>query len=73
MLTAAKVFIIIGMISGWWTVLPIVFGILALKKMKTATCKAEAKSMAICALIFCSLLGGIFMLCAPDEQYANYN
>jgi len=31
---AAQIFIIIGMVVGFWTILPLVFGIMALVKMK---------------------------------------
>ena len=31
---AAQSFIIIGMVVGFWTILPLVFGIMALVKMK---------------------------------------
>ena len=33
MKTAAKVFIIIGMVVGFWSILPLIFGGLALKKL----------------------------------------
>ncbi|MBR2616376.1 MAG: hypothetical protein IKC69_06840 [Clostridia bacterium] len=62
----AKVFIIIGMIVGFWYVLPLIFGIIALKKMKT---EKPSVGLSVCVLIFCSLLGGIFLLCSKDEEY----
>ena len=68
MKTAAKVFIIIGMIIGFWMILPIIFGALSLGKINTATQKSELVGLGICTLIFCSVLGGIFMLCIPEEQ-----
>jgi hypothetical protein len=66
MQTVAKVFIIIGMICGFWAVLPLVFGIIALKKMKT---EKPSTGLSVCVLLFCSLLGGIFLLCSKDEEY----
>lgn len=66
MKTAAKVFIIIGMIVGCWYVLPIIFGAIALKKMKTAK---PGVGFSICVLIFCSGLGGIFLLCSKASEY----
>ena len=68
MKTAAKIFIIIGMIIGFWMILPIIFGALSLGKINTATQKSELVGLGICTLIFCSVLGGIFMLCIPEEQ-----
>ncbi|MBO5270677.1 MAG: hypothetical protein J6B77_07820 [Clostridia bacterium] len=70
MKTAAKVFIILGMIFGFWYILPIIFGAIALKKLKNAKCKADI-SVATCVLtlIFCSVLGGIFLLCLNDGHF----
>jgi len=73
MKTAAKVFIIIGMVIGFWTILPLVFGGITLSKMKNATCKEDLTVWAVLTLIFCSLLGGIFLLCCKDEDFANNN
>ena len=61
MKTAAKVFIIIGMIVGAIAIFPLVVGIIALNKLNTATKKDDLTVMAILTLLFCSLLGGIFM------------
>ena len=66
MKTAAKIFIWIGMIVGCWTILPLVFGIIALKQMKTGK---PSTGMCVCVLLFCSLLGGIFLLCSKPEEY----
>lgn len=70
MKTAAKVFIIIGMVCGFWTILPLIFGIMGLKKLKTATRKEELTVTAILVLIFCNLIGGILMLCLKDQDLA---
>ena len=70
MKTAAKVFIILGMICGFWAILPLIFGIIALKKLKTATTKDELTTTAILTLLFCNLIGGILMLCLKDEDLA---
>ncbi len=59
MKTLAKVFIIIGMITGFWAILPLVFGIIALKKIKENTMTTGWK---VITLLFVSLLGGIFLL-----------
>ena len=66
MKTAAKIFIIIGMIVGAMAILPLVFGIIALKQMKT---QKPSTGICVCVLLFCSLLGGIFLLCSKDQEY----
>lgn len=66
MKTAAKIFIIISMICGFWTILPLVFGIIALKKMKT---EKPSTGLSVCVLIFCSLLGGLFLLLSKESEY----
>lgn len=66
MKTAAKVFIIIGMITGCVAILPLIFGIIALKKMKT---EKPSTGLSVCVLLFCSLLGGVFLLCSKPEEY----
>lgn len=70
MKTAAKVFIIIGMIFGFWMILPLIFGGITLSKMKTATSKSDLTTWAVLTLLFCSLLGGVFLLCCKDEDFA---
>ena len=66
MKTAATIFIVIGMIVGFWTILPLIFGGIALGQMKT---QKPSTGMCICVLLFVSLLGGIFLLCSKDEEY----
>lgn len=68
MKTAAKVFIIIGMVVGFWTILPLIFGGIALSQMKT---QKPSTGISVCVLLFCSLLGGIFLLCSNDSEYIN--
>lgn len=68
MKTAAKVFIIIGMIVGFWMILPLIFGGIALGKLKKAQTKSELTGIAICVLLFVNVLGGIFMLCIKEED-----
>lgn len=67
---AAKVFIIIGMVCGFPVIFPIIVGTIALKKLNTATCKANIKTIGILTLIFCNIFGGIFMLCLKDSDFA---
>lgn len=66
MKTAAKIFIIIGMICGFWSILPLVFGIIALKKMKT---EKPSTGLSVCVLLFCNLLGGLFLLLSKKSEY----
>lgn len=68
MKTAAKVFIIIGMVIGFWMILPLIFGGLALSKINSATQKEELVGFGVCALLFCSMVGGILMLCIPESE-----
>lgn len=71
MKSAAKVFIWIGMIIGAVFIYPLVVGILALKRINTAQNKEELQVFGILVTLFCSLLGGIFMLCIKDEELKN--
>lgn len=70
MKTAAKVFIILGMICTFYLIIPLIVGFIALKKLKTATSKQELTGIAVVTLIFCSLIGGILMLCLNDKDFA---
>jgi D-alanyl-lipoteichoic acid acyltransferase DltB (MBOAT superfamily) len=45
-----------------------VVGGIALKKLSVAKTKSELLPIGICTIIFCSLLGGIFMLCIPGTD-----
>ncbi len=68
MKTAAKVFIIIGMIAGCWYILPLVFGFIALSKMKNNQMTTGWK---ICVLLFVNIIAGILLLCMPNEEPAS--
>ena len=67
MKTAAQVFIIIGMVCGFWMILPLIFGGIALSQMGKGT--RPSTGMAVCVLLFCSLIGGILLLVAKDEDF----
>ena len=69
MKTAAKVFIILGMICTFYLIFPLVVGFIALKKLKTAKSKQELTGIAVVTLIFCNLIGGILMLCLSDKDF----
>ena len=64
---AAKIFLIIGIIAGFWTIVCPIIGIKTVKRINTATSKAELKALGICSIIFVNVLGGIFTLCIPEE------
>ncbi|MDY6368069.1 MAG: hypothetical protein SPL13_06110 [Clostridia bacterium] len=68
MRTAAKVFIIISMVLQGILILPLIIGCLAIKRLNEATKKEDLTVMGILTLLFCSLLGGIFMLCVSDNE-----
>ena len=66
MKTAAKVFIILGMIMGAVAILPLIFGGIALSKMKNEL----TTGWKVCVLLFVSVIGGILLLCMPEETPA---
>jgi hypothetical protein len=66
MKTAAKVFILIGMVFGFWMILPLIFGFITLKKMKT---EKPSVGLCICDLLFCNTIGGILLLLSKPEEY----
>ncbi len=70
MKTAAKVFIILGMICGCIAILPLIFGGITLSKMKTATTAKELMVWGILDIFFCGLIGGILVLCLKDSDLA---
>lgn len=68
MKTAAKVFIIISMIIGAILIFPLVIGIIALNKMNDENVDHDSYVVwSVLTMIFCSLLGGLFMLLADTE------
>ena len=68
MRTATKVFIWIGMIIGFILIYPLVVGIFALNKLEEAESSKDLQTMGVLTLLFCSLLGGIFMLSIKDFE-----
>lgn len=59
---AAKTFIVIGMILGFYAVLPIIFGTISFRKINRAKSVEELKGWGIATIFLVSVLGGIFML-----------
>ncbi len=70
MKSAAKAFIWIAMILSFYLIFPVIVGVCALKKLDSATTKEELTNIGILTLIFCSMIGGIFMLCIDDNELA---
>ena len=70
MKTAAKIFIILGMIGGCLAILPLIFGGITLSKMNTATSASELKVWGILDIFFCGIIGGILVLCLKDSDLA---
>ncbi len=60
---AAKILTIIGMILGVFGILPLIFGIISLKKQNNGEMTLAWK---ILTLIFVNPLAGIFLLVAKD-------
>ncbi|MBQ9480970.1 MAG: DUF4190 domain-containing protein [Clostridia bacterium] len=67
--TAAKVFIILGMIFQFYLIYPLIVGGIALSKLNSATTKDDLTAIGIITIFFCSIIGGIFMLCVKDEDF----
>ena len=57
---AAKIFTIIGMIAGAIAILPLIFGIITLVKMKNGTLTTGWK---VCNLLFVNIISGVLLLC----------
>ncbi|MBQ9781396.1 MAG: hypothetical protein IJW00_10710 [Clostridia bacterium] len=70
MKTAAKVFIILGMIFQFYLIFPLILGAIALKKLKTAE-KADDISTGwkIVTLLFVNIIAGIILLVMKDTDY----
>ena len=74
MITAIKVFTILGMITLCWLIFPIVIGIITLKKLDVAKSKSELTTLAIVNIFFVSTIGGILLLLVNDADLpANAN
>jgi hypothetical protein len=68
MKTTCKVFIYLSIIFGFYLIVPIIVGVLALEKLDTAKNKEDLKTIGILTLIFCSVIAGILMLCMDDDE-----
>ncbi len=68
MKSAAKIFIIIGMCVGFLAIVPLVLGIIALKRLDAAKKHSDLVTIGILTLLFCSIVGGILLLCLNDDD-----
>ena len=68
MKTAAKVFLILGIILQCYLIYPIILGIFAYKAIDHAKSKNELLTWGILSLVLVSLLGGLFMILIPDNE-----
>lgn len=58
---AQKAFIIIGMIFGFWYILPLIFGIKTLNRLKAGEKLTTGNK--VCVLLFVNTIAGILLLC----------
>lgn len=65
---AARIFIILGMVFGFFLIFPIILGVFALKKLDEATKAEDITTWGIVTLICVSFIGGLLMLLLKDED-----
>lgn len=68
MKTAAKVVIILTMIFGCISILPLIFGGITLSKINKAQTASELQTWGILDIFFCGIVSGILVLCIKDED-----
>jgi hypothetical protein len=67
---ATRIVIIVEMVLLCWMIAPIVFGIIALKKLETATRRADiSTAFGVSTLIFGPTIGGLLLLIMKDSDY----
>lgn len=67
---AAKIFLIIGMVIRAITIIPLILGIVTLKRLDEAKSKDELGiALPILSIFFVNLIAGIIMLCMKDEDF----
>ena len=64
----ARIFIILGMVFTFYLIFPIIVGIIALDKLENAKSRDDLMGIGVCTALFCSLIGGILMLCMTDDD-----
>ena len=68
MKTAAKVFLIIGIVFTFYLIYPIVLGVIACKKLEESKDIKEIHNWGIVCLFLVSIIGGIIMLVMKEED-----
>lgn len=69
MKTAAQVFIIIGMVCGFWVILPLIFGGIALSQMSKG--QRPSTGISVCVLLFCNMIGVSFFFAQRTRTSTN--
>ena len=72
MKSAAKIFIIIGICVGFWAIVPLVVGIIALKRLESAKKSSDLVTIGILTLLFCTRIGGILLLCMREDDLLTF-
>lgn len=67
--TAAKIFIIIGMVLQFYLVYPLIVGTIALNKLKLAQEKKNLTTIGIISIFLCSIIGGILILSIDEKDF----
>lgn len=73
MKVAAKIFLIIGMVFGFFLIFPLIIGLIAIKKIDEAKKQDDLVLWAILSIFLVSPIGGILMLFIQPEEEANNN
>lgn len=73
MIKLARIFIIIGMVSTFFLIVPIFVGLAALKRIDNAKSTDELQTWAIISIFFCGMVGGILMLLIKQEELDERN
>ena len=68
---AAKVFLVLGCVSGALLIFPLIIGINAYQKLDSVTKRDDLTGWAIAVLLLVNLIAGICMLCLTDADLAD--
>lgn len=66
----ARAFIILGIVLRFWMIVPIVFGVITLRKLDSAKDARELLGWGVVTLFFVSQIAGILLLIMNDEDLA---
>ena len=67
----ARVFLVIGIIIGFFTIITPIIGMTALNRLNNPRNTNDKKIWGILSLIFVSIIGGIFYLLISDNEFYN--